>query len=95
MIESDADREAMMRSLGGVTIAVPRGTFLAYLETDYVAIGDPPIETSVTRLMVTDSDLFWFGVSIGSVLTAGEERYTVRSVQPDGTGMSLLLLEGP
>lgn len=35
------------------------------------------------------------GVAVGSVLTIAATAYTVRSVQPDGTGVVVLVLSAP
>lgn len=95
-MESAADREAMLRGLGGVSIAGPRGTFTGLLELEYIAVGDPvPVDTVMPRLHADTDELARCGVESGVSLRIGADLYIVRSVQPDGVHMTVLILEGP
>jgi hypothetical protein len=95
MLESDADRESMLQSLGGVSIAGPRGTFTGLLELDYIGVGEIPVDDFSPRLAARTSELARCGVTNNVALIVDGATYVVRSVQPDGTGMTVLMLEGP
>jgi hypothetical protein len=95
MFESDADREAMLRALGGVSFAAPLGLFVGLLDRDYVGVGDVPVESEAIRITARSSDVERLRVSEGSALVADSGTYIVRGVQPDGLGMTVLVVEGP
>lgn len=93
--ESDADRLAMLVALGGVRVSAPGGSFHGVLEVDYEAVGEVGVESTSPRLTVRSSDMERCRVYLGAALHIGQDVYQVRSVQPDGTGMTVLVLEGP
>lgn len=94
MFESDADRLAMLRGLGGVSVDGPRGQFVGLYENEFVQV-DALVDSSSPRLTARTMDVASAGVSIGSLLRVGPDVFAVRSVQPDGTGMTAILLEIP
>ena len=95
MFESDADRECMLRGLGGVTLSAPLGTFVGLLDRDFVGLGDVPIESTAPRITCRSSDVARLGITEGTTLTVEAAAYIVRGVQPDGVGMTTLIVEGP
>jgi hypothetical protein len=95
MFESDADRLAMIRALGGVVISTSYGTCDALFENAYVGVGDMPVESTSPQLTVRSSDVDKFRLAAGLEVTVDGEAYIIRSVQPDGTGMTILGIEAP
>jgi hypothetical protein len=95
MFESEADRVAMIRALGGVLVSAPRGTCDGLLETGYVGDGDLAVDNADARVTVRTSDATRLGLSSGIALQVDGTSYLVRTPQPDGSGMTLLVLELP
>jgi hypothetical protein len=96
MFESDADREAMLRGLGGSSVAGPGGRLTGVLEREYLPVGDEAaVDSNAPRLTVRTDEARRAGVGHGAVLTIEGETYIVRSAQPDGTGITTCILEGP
>jgi hypothetical protein len=93
MFESDADRLALIEGLGGVAVVSPRGQFKGILDRPYQPVGDIPVESFDVMLTARTSDVTRLGVDHGVALTIGDEVFIVRSVRPDGLGMSELGLE--
>lgn len=95
-METAADRAAMLSGLGGVPITGPRGTFVGVFEMEYVAVGDPvPVDSAMPRITADTAELARCGVVTGVTLRIGADVYIVRSPQPDGDGMTVLVIEGP
>ena len=96
MFESDADREALLRGLGGSSVTGPGGRFTGVLEREYAGIGDEAlVDSSAPRLIVRTEAARCARVERGTAVTIEGETYIVRSLQPDGTGMTTCILEGP
>jgi len=100
MFESEADRLASIKALGGVSVSASGGSFYGLLEADYANAED--VDSNALRLTARSSDVAARSLANGSTLTIGATTYTVRSVQPDGvvesgaqSGMTVLILEGP
>lgn len=92
----ETDALSMLRGfpgVGSVSVSSPRGTFCAIFENLYFGDGDPPVETSRPQLQARSSDVQRLDLRAGVVLTIGADRYVLRAIQPDGTGMTLLGLE--
>lgn len=94
-MESDADRLAMLRSLGGISVEGPRCQFIGVLDLVPIGVGEVPVNTVAPMLTARTSDLARAGVTVGAQLTANEEQYIVRSLRKDGLGMTELDLEIP
>lgn len=96
MFESDADREAMLVGLGGSSVTGPGGQLTGVLEREYFAAGDETaVDSSAPRLIVRTAEAKRARVEHGVSVTVEGEIYTVRSVQPDGTGITTCILEAP
>jgi hypothetical protein len=85
----------MLHGIGGGAVSAPRGTFTGLLETEFVQVGEIPVDSALPRLTARTSDVKSFGVGAGVALGIEGDTYIVRSVQNDGTGMTVLVLEGP
>lgn len=93
-IESDATRLAMLRAVGGVTATGPRSTLVGVFDRAYIGVGgDVPVDSVAPQFLARSSDIESAGISDGSTLHIEGRTYVVRSLQPDGTGMTSLVLE--
>jgi hypothetical protein len=95
MLETDADRLASIRALGGELVTHSAGTFLAIFDNEYrgVGLGDIEIETRGPVLTCRSSDVTDLGKeAVLHLSDAGD--YRVRRSEPDNPapGWTLLLL---
>lgn len=88
-METDADRLAMIQSLGGQLVRTPGGDFWAIFDNDFLLSGN--IETRAPALTARSIDVE--SLSKDSPVEVGSTTYRVKSPQPDGTGMTLLILK--
>lgn len=94
MFESDADRLAMIRALGGVVISTSFGTLEGLFEADFVPVGDTAlVESFGPKVTVRSSDAKSARIEQGLEIRLDGTAYVVRGIQPDGAGMITLLLE--
>ena len=66
---------------------------LGLYDSDYVAVGDVPVDSYGPAFTVKASDVTAQEIAIGSTVTIEAASFIVRSVQPDGTGITVLRLE--
>ena len=92
-MESDADRLAMLKALGGVPVDGPRGQFVGVLDTAHVGVGEVEVDSFSPMLSARSSDLAVAAVTHGTLVSIGADRYIVRSLRKDGLGMAELMLE--
>lgn len=93
MIESDADRLEMIRAVGGVECKVNKGAFQAIFDNEFVeSEAEPGVEGRQPVLTCRTSDVGELEIRKGSHVTIGAEVYRVQRHEPDGTGMSRLVL---
>lgn len=90
--ESASDRLSLLQNLGE-QVSVGGSPVYGILENQFVPIdfGGQEIESNYPVLTIRTSDAS--GVSHGTAVVANGVNYTVRSIQPDGTGMTELVLE--
>jgi len=96
-VESDADRAALLDSDEfGVVVLVGGNNYDGIIDREYDEAGDAiaPIQSSQPRIWMRDIDIAAESIEIGSSITAGGVPYGVNAVQPDGVGLSLLILRG-
>lgn len=93
MVESEFDRLSMITPWGSADIETDRGSFKGMLEAEFVQVGDIPVDSSAPRITARTSDAAALGISDGVTLRHNGANYVVRSVQNDGTGMTVLVLE--
>lgn len=102
-MDSEADRLAMIQSLGGLSVRTERGTATAIFDNGHVGL---PTESGFEltdrspQLTLSTAEADRLGLVRGVVVEVLESckeaaRYTVRDPQPDGTGMSVILLDAP
>jgi hypothetical protein len=90
MIESEADRLMYLQAFG-VSVSSDRGDLVGIFDAEYVSPGD--IEDAAPMLECRESDVRRLSLAKGSVLQINSATYRVRRHEPDGTGMSRLILE--
>jgi hypothetical protein len=91
MIESDADRLAAIKSLGGQLISHDSGSFVAIFENDFVSVVEGMVESRGPALTALSSDVK--DLPKDTVLTIGDVEYRIKRLEHDGSGMTVLLLK--
>ena len=93
-MDSDADRLAMLQGLGGQTITATGGTFTAIFDNGYAdSLGGPAVEGTEPRLTARTSDLTSLSVGKGDTLTIASVAWKVSRTEPDGTGITIVILK--
>lgn len=89
-IESDFDRATMIEALGD---PAAKGTdiFNVIFNSEYVVAGEIAGRHPIAHLQ--SLDVSKYGIAVGDTLTINNTNYIVRTVEPDGTGMTMLFLE--
>jgi hypothetical protein len=85
------DLPAMLLDFGVPVVRPNRASFTAIFDRQYAGVGDIPVESYSPALTCITSDVA--EVARGEVLTVEGADFTVRSIQPDGAGVSVLILE--
>lgn len=91
-VETATDREAMLADFG-VDATVGRSTVRGILTSPYLEVLDtetPGTATRDHRFMARSGDVA--GIARGSTMEIEGTVYKVRSIQPDGTGITELVL---
>ena len=88
MIETDADRLAMM-TLFGELVTVAGAAIRAVFDAAYAS----PFEIASVSPVLTCREVDVAGVLAGAAVVVRGKNYVVRNVEPDGTGVALLVLE--
>lgn len=94
-IESDADRLALLSADDfGVAITVGAETIYGIFDKDYLAVsnGEVDVESDSPMVLVRSSDVTAQSIAVATSLVISSATYVVTSVQPDGTGMTRLVL---
>jgi len=93
MIETEADRLEMIRSLDGRCVRHAGGEFWAILDNGYigVSVSDLEVEERGPRLTCRTSDVI--ALRKDAALEVGSETYRLLRAEPDGTGMTVLILK--
>lgn len=93
-LETDADRLGYLEAFG-VCIDTDRGRLWAIFDDAYVSDLDDDIDGTGPRLSACRScDIERLSIRKDSVITVGDRSYRVDRVEPDGTGMSVVILKG-
>jgi len=88
MIETDADRLAFL-SILGQTVTVNGNPISAIFDAEYIS----PLNVASTNPVLTCRSIDVASVVRGNASVVGAVNYTVRGIEPDGTGITLLILE--
>ena len=93
MLDGDADLFALIRDSGGVTVKCNKGEFLAIFDNEFVEVeGSPGVEGRQPVMTCRTSDCERLEVRKNSNLEVDGEHYKVQRPEPDGTGMTKLVL---
>lgn len=93
-MDTDADLLELIRGLGGVRVIVSNGDFLAIFDRQYLSDGvGVDVETRTPALTCRSSDIERLRVRKGTPVTVPDGTFKVRRHEPDGTGMSTVILE--
>lgn len=90
-METDADRLAMIQSLGGQLISHVQGSFWAIFDRDFALTIDGAVETRQPALTARTIDVTNLAKDI--VLDVAGEAYRIKRPEPDGTGMTIVILK--
>lgn len=90
MFESDADRLENIKSLGGQLIASDRGNFWGIFDREYLS-SDGVVES--THPAITGRTIDVSELPKDTLLTIGTEELRIKRHEPDGSGMTLLILK--
>lgn len=91
--ESDADRLDMIQAVGGLCVKANQGEFFAIFDNEFIEVeGEPGVEGRQPTLTCRSTDLERLEVQKNSNLTVGPDNYRVQRAEPDGTGMTKLVL---
>lgn len=90
-VESDADRLSMLDDWDAATYL--GGQISGIFNAEYIEIGDneAAIESSQPNFLCREIDVS--GIAHGAMMSIKGSTYKVVGVQPDGAGLTLLMLE--
>jgi len=91
-VETAADRTAMLADYGSTVTKADASTFVAIFDNDFLAVDvdESEVESSEPTLLARTADVS--SLTHGDTLTISAVSYTVRGIQPDGTGMTQIML---
>jgi hypothetical protein len=93
-MDTDADRLELIVALGGVRVLAPTGDFMAVFDHQYLSDGvGLEVETRTPALTCRSADVERLRLRKGTAVTVADDVYKVRRHEPDGTGISTLVLE--
>jgi hypothetical protein len=90
-METDADRLAMIQSLGGQLITHAQGSFWAIFDREFALLADGAVESRQPALTARTSDVEVLAKD--TVVHVAGEPYRIKRPEPDGTGMTILILK--
>ena len=91
-VETAADRSALLNDYGTTVTKADTSTFTGIFDNDFLAVDldESEVESTEPTLLVRTADVS--GLAHGDTLTISAVSYTVRGIQPDGTGMTQIML---
>ena len=91
-VETAADRTAMLADYGTTVTKADASTFTGIFDNDFLAVDvdESEVESSEPTLLARTADVP--SLAHGDTLTISAVSYTVRGIQPDGTGMTQIML---
>ena len=91
-VETAADRSAMLADYGTTVTKTDASTFTGIFDNDFLAVDldESEVESTEPTLLARTVDVS--GLAHGDSLTISAVSYTVRGIQPDGTGMTQIML---
>jgi hypothetical protein len=88
---SDSDLLAMLKSLGGQLVRHQSGEFWAVFENEYQSVVDGMVESSGPALTARTIDVQSLAKDV--VLPVKGAEFRIKRHEPDGTGVTVLLLK--
>jgi len=93
-LETDDMRLQSLQMLGAVCLSFPGGDVVAIFDNSYAGSGnDSAIEGTEPRLTLRTSDVERVAIRKGQFVTIDQAQYRVVRHEPDGTGMSTVVLQ--
>lgn len=91
-VETAADRTALLADYGTIVTKADASTFTGIFDNDFLAVDldESEVESTEPTLLARTADVS--GLAHGDSLTISAVSYTVRGIQPDGTGMTQIML---
>ena len=91
-VETAADRSALLNDYGTTVTKADASTFTGIFDNDFLAVDldESEVESTEPTLLARTADVS--GLAHGDSLTISAVSYTVRGIQPDGTGMTQIML---
>ena len=91
-VETAADRSALLNDYGTTVTKADTSTFIGIFDNDFLAVDvdESEVESTEPTLLARTADVS--GLAHGDSLTISAVSYTVRGIQPDGTGMTQIML---
>jgi len=89
-METDADRLASIQALGGQLVHSSYASFWAIFDREFSLSPDGAVESRQPALQARASDVD--GMPKDTVVRIGAESFKVKRHEPDGTGMTLVIL---
>ena len=91
-VETAADRSAILADYGTTVTKADASTFTGIFDNDFLAVDldESEVESTEPTLLARTADVS--GLAHGDSLTISAVSYTVRGIQPDGTGMTQIML---
>lgn len=92
-VETAEDREAMLADFGIVVTLPGATTITGILDSGYLAVDVEDTEVESSEPVLTCRTIDVSALTHGSQLTISGSSYYVRGIQPDGTGITTLILD--
>jgi hypothetical protein len=91
-VETAADRSTLLNDYGTTVTKADASTFTGIFDNDFLAVDvdESEVESSEPTLLARTADVS--SLAHGDTLTISSTSYTVRGIQPDGTGMTQIML---
>ena len=91
-VETAADRSALLNDYGTTVTKADTSTFTGIFDNDFLAVDldESEVESTEPTLLARAADVS--SLAHGDTLTISAVSYTVRGIQPDGTGMTQIML---
>jgi hypothetical protein len=90
-METDADRLASIKALGGQLITSAYGQFWGIFDREFALSIDGSVETRQPVLEARTLDVE--DIPKDAVIQIGSDNFRVKRSEPDGTGMTMLVLK--
>lgn len=87
------DIQALLADFGVYAELADGRQVLGLFDNEFVGVGEVPVESSGPAFTLKSADVTAYQIAAGEELTIAAADYVVRSIEPDGHGISVLRLE--